>query len=320
MPANKHIGVAVMGGDSGAVVKRIQDVERMGISAAWLTTGGAGLDGITLFAAAATKTERVLMGTCITPTYPRHPITTVQQVQVVAQLAPGRFRLGLGPSHKVSIEATYGFKHDAPLTNLREYIQVVRSLLWQGSVDFDGKQYHAHARLGGAPIPSVPVMASALRAKSFEVCGEVADGAISWVCPGKYLRDVALPAMKAGAAKAGRPTPALVAHAPVIVHNNLAEARAAAREQLGTYPRSPFYQQMFVDSGHPEAREGAWSDAMLDDVVLMGDEETVANKLRQLVDWGATEIIAHPVMAGANRDASWRRTLEVVAAVDRTLA
>lgn len=320
MPANKHIGVAVMGGDSGAVVKRIQDVERMGISAAWLTTGGAGLDGITLFAAAAAKTERVLMGTCITPTYPRHPITTVQQVQVVAQLAPGRFRLGLGPSHKVSIEPTYGFKYDAPLTNLREYIQVVKSLLWQGSVDFDGKQYHAHARLGGAPIPNVPVMASALRARSFEVCGEVADGAISWVCPGKYLRDVALPAMKAGAAKAGRQTPALVAHAPVIVHNNLAEARAAAREQLGTYPRSPFYQQMFVDSGHPEARQGAWSDAMLDDVVLMGDEETVANKLRQLVDWGATEIIAHPVMAGANRDASWRRTLEVVAAVDRTLA
>ena len=59
----------------------------------------------------------------------------------------------------------------------------MKSLLWEGSVDFDGSQYHAHAELRGPKIPDVPVMASALRKKSFEVCGEIADGAISWVCP-----------------------------------------------------------------------------------------------------------------------------------------
>ena len=177
----QRIGAAAMGGDSNAIVSRIEEMERLGISAAWLTTGGAGPDGITLFAAAAARTESILFGTCITPTYPRHPITTVQQAEVVAQLAPGRFRLGLGPSHKVSIEPTYGIEFKAPLTNLKEYIEVVKSLLWKGEVDFDGTQYHAHSRLPGEPIPDVPVMASALRRRSFEVCGEVADGAISWV-------------------------------------------------------------------------------------------------------------------------------------------
>ncbi|MCH8110167.1 MAG: LLM class flavin-dependent oxidoreductase, partial [Chloroflexi bacterium] len=91
----QRIGAAAMGGDSNAIVSRIEEMERLGISAAWLTTGGAGPDGITLFAAAAVRTESILLGTCITPTYPRHPITTVQQTSVVAQLAPGRFRLGL---------------------------------------------------------------------------------------------------------------------------------------------------------------------------------------------------------------------------------
>ena len=232
----KRIGVAAMGGDSRDVLARIEDLERRGIGAAWLTTGGAGIDGITLFAAAAARTENILLGTCITPTYPRHPITTVQQVQVVAQLAPGRFRLGLGPSHKVSIEPTFGIEHTAPLTNLKEYIQVCKSLLWDGEVDYDGTQYHAHARLANDPIPDVPVMASALRRRSFEACGEVADGAISWVCPGNYLRDVALPAMRRGAERAGRPTPPLVAHAPVCVHDNADEARAASQRATVQLP------------------------------------------------------------------------------------
>ncbi len=317
--ARKRIGVAAMGGDSRDVLARIEDLESRGIGAAWLTTGGAGIDGITLFAAAAARTENILLGTCITPTYPRHPITTVQQVQVVAQLAPGRFRLGLGPSHKVSIEPTYGIEHTTPLTNLKEYIQVCKSLLWDGEVDFEGTQYHAHARLANDPIPDVPVMASALRRRSFEACGEVADGAISWVCPGTYLRDVALPAMRRGAERAGRPTPPLVAHAPVCVHENADEARAASREQLSNYPRTPFYQQMFADSGHPEAFSSEWSDGMIDDVVFMGSEEQVADRLRDLFAMGATEIIAHPILAGADREASANRALEAIAAVGRTL-
>ncbi len=94
--ARKRIGVAAMGGDSKDVLARIEDLESRGIGAAWLTTGGAGIDGITLFAAAAARTENILLGTCITPTYPRHPITTVQQVQVVAQPRAGSVPVGTG--------------------------------------------------------------------------------------------------------------------------------------------------------------------------------------------------------------------------------
>ena len=317
--ADKRIGVAAMGGDSRTVVARIQHLEELGIEAAWLTSGGAGPDALTTFAAAAAVTDRILMGTSIIPTYPRHPIVAVAQTQVVAQMAPGRFRLGLGPSHKVSIEPMFGIEHTAPLTNLREYIQVVKQLLWEGQVDYDGTQYHGHGSLPGAPAPDVPVMASALRRRSFRLCGEVADGAISWVCPGQYLRDVALPEMQRGAAIAGRDVPPLVAHAPVCVHDNPDEVREAARSQLANYPRSPFYQEMFAASGHPEARESAWSDGMIEDVVLSGDEETVAGRLRELFDWGATEILAHPISAGGDSQASVERSLNLIATVGQGL-
>ncbi len=176
--SERVIGVATMGGSSTQVVETVRDLERRGVPAAWLTTGGAGLDGITLLAAAGVQTERIKLGTSIVPTWPRHPIAMVQQVQVLAQLAPGRFRLGVGPSHRAGMQQMFGASFEAPLTNLREYLTIVKSLLHQGQVEFDGRHYHAHAAIQ-SPAPDVPVMASALREASFELCGELADGAIS---------------------------------------------------------------------------------------------------------------------------------------------
>ena len=311
------IGVAVSAPDSSEILAGIEQAEQLGIPAAWLTTGGVGLDALTLFAAAAVRTSRIRLGTSITPTFPRHPLVVVQQVQALAQLAPGRFRLGLGPSHRPTMEATFGVDFRAPLGHLREYVRIVKTVLQRGSVDFDGRYYRAHGQIR-TPV-DVPVMASALQQKSFELCGEVADGAISWVCPGVYLRDVALPAMRAGAERAGRPVPPLIAHAPVCVHGKPDEVRAAAQQQLANYVRLPFYVQMLTAAGFPEASSGAWSDAMIDAVVLSGEESRVAERLRELFGFGATEILVSPLAAGSDRTASVERTLRLVAEVAKAV-
>ena len=318
MDSGKVIGVAMMGQDSREILERIQNAERMGIPAAWLTTGGAGRDALTLFAAAAAGTERILLGTSIMPTWPRHPVAVAQQVRVLAELAPSRIRLGVGPSHKVGMERTFGVRFRAPLGHLREYLRILKALIQNGEVDFDGTYYQAHAQTG-VPL-DVPVMASALRRPSFELCGADADGAITWLCAGPYLRDVAVPAMQAGADQAGRAVPPLIAHTPVCVHENPDEVRAATREQMGQYPANPFYTQMFVDAGFPEAAEiKAWSDRMVDEVVLAGDESQVRDRLVELFSYGASEIIVSPVMAGRNEAASLDRTLRLVADVSLSL-
>jgi F420-dependent oxidoreductase-like protein len=312
------IGVVVSAPDSAGILAGIEQAEQLGIPAAWLTTGGTGLDALTLYAAAAVRTSRIRLGTSITPTFPRHPLVVVQQVQVLAQLAPGRFRLGLGPSHRPTMESTFGFDFRAPLGHLREYVQIVKTLLHRGSVDFDGRHYHAHGQIR-TPV-DVPVMASALQRKSFEFCGAEADGAISWVCPGVYLRDVALPAMRAGAEKTGRPVPPLLAHAPVCVHEKPDEVRDAARQQLANYVRLPFYVQMLTAAGFPEASTGAWSDAMIDSVVLSGSEARVTDRLHELFSFGATEILVSPLAAGSERGASLERTLRLVAGAAKAVA
>jgi F420-dependent oxidoreductase-like protein len=294
----------------------IDRAEHLGIQAAWMTTGGARLDSLTTFAAAAVRTPRIKLGTSIVPTFPRHPLVMVQQTQVIAQLAPRRFRLGVGPSHRPSIEAM-GIQFTSPLGHLREYLHILKALLQTGRVDFDGTYYKAHEAIQ-APL-AVPVMASALQRGSFELCGEVADGAISWICPGLYLRDVALPAMHTGAERAGRPVPPLIAHAPVCVHENAEEVRAAVRGQIMN-PRLPFYQRMLIAAGFPEAASGTWSDAMIDAVVLWGDEARVAERLHELFAWGATEVLASPVLAGTDRSASLDRTMRLLGRVAQAVA
>jgi len=126
------------------------------------------------------------------------------------------------------------------------------------------------------------------------------------------IRDVAIPAMKKGADEAGRPIPPLIAHVPICVHDNLDEVRAAMREQFG-HPGLPYYQNMLIAAGHPEAKEGKWSDAMIEDVAILGDEETATQKIQELLDMGATEILASPIIAGGDRAASLERTTKLLA-------
>ena len=83
--------------------------------------------------------------------------------------------------------------------------------------------------------------------------------------------------------------------------------------KLGNYPRSPFYAQMFSDAGFPEAANGTWSDAMLEAVVLSGDEARVEERLREWLSFGATELLVSPVLAGPDREASLQRTLKLLA-------
>ena len=312
--SDKLIGVAVSGNNTEEILGRIERSDQAGIPAAWMTTGGARADSITIFAAAAGRTKQIKFGTSIVPTFPRHPLVMVQQAQVVAQLAPGRFRLGVGPSHRPTMRSM-GMDFRSPLGHLKEYVQILKSLLQTGKVDFDGEYYHAHDTI---PEPvDVPVMASALQRRSFEMCGAMADGAISWICPAIYLRDVALPAMADGAKQAGRPVPPLIAHAPVCVHENAEEVRAAVRQQIGN-PRLPFYQRMLRDAGFPEASDGGWSDSMIDAVVFWGDETRVAERIKGMFSFGGTEVLVSPIGAGEDEGGSIHRTMRLIADLSKT--
>jgi alkanesulfonate monooxygenase SsuD/methylene tetrahydromethanopterin reductase-like flavin-dependent oxidoreductase (luciferase family) len=306
-----RIGVVVQVPDPAEAVDLIVQAEAAGIAAAWMTTGAVQADALTLFAAAAVRTRRILLGSAIIPTWPRNPLAIVQQVEAIEALAPGRLRLGIGPSTAAAMRP-FGVDFQAPLVQLREYLITLRTLLHEGSVDFNGRFVHAKARIGRPT--QTPVLASALQEQAFALCGRFADGAISWVCPWRYIEQTALPALRRGASAAGRVAPPLVLHVPVCVSTDPAAVREAAQRQIGMYARFQFYQSMFADAGYPSAAEGL-SQELIDDLVIYGDEATVAERLaaRAAGGWGA--VMAMPLIVGEDRRGSIERSFAAIARV-----
>jgi F420-dependent oxidoreductase-like protein len=285
----ERVGLSIWAANPPALVRLIEEAEAAGVTQIWMTQNPVSQDSLTVYAAALGRTEQIRLGTSIVPTYPRHPLALAQQAATVAAFGPGRLRLGVGPSHRPSIEGTYGIRMEAPLEHLKEYVDVLRAVLWEGRVDHQGRFFTAKAN--SSSTAQIPLLVSALGEGAFRLAGEISDGAISWNCPPKYLLDVALPALHEGARTAGRTAPPLVAHIWVALSTDRDAVRSAARKRLATYARLPFYANMFAAAGFPVQADGYLSDGLIDSLVAMGNEATVTTRLTELLASGLDELL-----------------------------
>jgi len=311
-----EIGVGIAANSAVDFCEQITQAEEFGIPTAWATIGGAGGgDPLTALGAALSQTEKIAGGTAIIPTWPRHPLAIAQQAVALEELAPGRLRLGLGPSHKPMMTRSIGAQWNKPLTHLKEYLTSLRLLFTNGTVDFQGEQVTLRTSIK-API-NVDILASALRKKSFSLCGELTDGAISWMCPKTYLIDQALPALNQGAEQANRDKIIpLIAHVPIAVSSDRSVARRLAQEQLARYSEIPFYQAMFLDAGF-EISGNPYPDELLDDLVISGTEKEVAEKLVSYLDAGCGEVLAAPLINTADRASSITESFSAIALANK---
>jgi F420-dependent oxidoreductase-like protein len=275
----------------------IRAADQAGVGTVWQTVGATRPDAVTTYAAAAVQTERVKLGTSIVPTYPRHPATLASQVLTLASLAPDRLRLGIGPSHRPTIEGQLGIPMGKPLSHLREYLEVLRSLLWDGKADVNGDYYQVNlAFQDGTTPPRTEILTSTLSVNAYRLAGELADGALSWVSPVPYLIETALPALAEGAAAAGRSAPPLIAHVPVAVTPDRAAALAATTRDFGMYGRLPFYARMFEAAGVPPTADGT-SAAAIEALAVSGSADEIANRLQEILAAGMGEVyVSHVIV------------------------
>ena len=292
-------GLVIPRGSATHLVERTHQAEGRGVPAIWTTVGGPTADTVGSLTAAAAVTERVGLGTAVAPVYGRHPITLAAEAIAISDLAPGRMRLGIGNSHRPIIEDMYGVPMVKPLTYLREYLSILRGLLWDGKVDFQGEFFRVKSALPATVTPPrVPLPISALRRGAFVLAGEVADGAITWVTPIDYIVQTGIPALQEGADRAGRERPPVIAHVPVAVSSDREAARNAFRKQFPVYPKLPFYAAMFADAGFPVTAEQEMSDALVDELAVSGDAAEVRARLEAIRARGVDELlISHVVVA-----------------------
>ena len=232
----------------------------------------------------ATKTSTVCLGTSIVPTYPRHPLVLAQQALALYDIAPGRLRLGIGPSHRFIIEDIYGLQQRRPLAHLREYVEVLRAALWEGKVDHHGHFYNVIATL--PRTSQIPILISTLGKSAFQLAGQIADGALTWVCPVPYLLDTGIPALRASAAAVGRSPPPLVAHVLVAVTEDRHAVLGAGHQMLDFYAKIPFYANMFSNAGFSLTSDQAVPDALVDNLVISGNESTINAQFAELLAAG----------------------------------
>ena len=221
-------------------------------------------DPYVVTALAAQATTRINVGTAVAIAFPRSPTVTAMSAWTIQKLSGGRFILGLGTQVKGHIERRFGFEWSAPGPWMREYVHAVRAVwsAWQNGEqpNFHGEHYGISLTVplfdpGPIEHPHIPIHLAAVNAYMCQVAGEVADGMRPHpICTPKYIEDIMLPAVHAGAAKADRN----IADFTVSIKPLVATARDDAsleqqirdvRARIAFYASTPTYRAAFAAHG-----------------------------------------------------------------------
>jgi 5,10-methylenetetrahydromethanopterin reductase len=270
---------------------QLQRAAEDGFASAWMSNI-FGLDALTALAVAGSQVPGIELGTAVVPTYPRHPAVLAQQALTTATAVGGRLALGIGLSHKIVIEDMYGLSFDRPTRHMREYLSILLPLLDGQPASFHGETMRAGIGLSTPRPGPVPVLLAALGPQMLRLAGERTDGTVLWMTGPATVRDYVVPAITKAAAAAGRPAPRVVCLLPVCVTDDPDGARARANRVFAIYGQLPSYRAMLD-------REGAEQPG---DIVLTGDEDTVAAQIRELEEAGVTDFVAAQYARGADAE------------------
>jgi F420-dependent oxidoreductase-like protein len=295
-------------------VARAKAAERLGYESVWTTQLPDARDASLVLAAYAHATERVKLGTGVLPLYTRHPTAMAQMAATLDELSGGRFILGIGISHKVTVEGMWGLQLEHPVEAMREYLTIVRTTLQEGSCTFEGRFCTARWAYSAPRRPDLPIMISALNPRMLELAGELADGIVLYMCSPAYIRDHVIPAVAAGRKKAGKQLDGfeIVAAVPVCLTSDRAAGQEVFRVTVERYAGLPYYRKMMDASGFKaELEAGQVSESMIDELAGIGDEDQVRAAIRRYRAAGVTLPGAGP-FGGHQGAKGFEATLEVV--------
>ncbi|MHB8682348.1 MAG: LLM class F420-dependent oxidoreductase [Acidimicrobiales bacterium] len=269
-------------------------LEDLGYTDVW-TGEASAADGFTPLAVAALAAPSLRLGTAVVPVYTRGPGLLAMQAATMAELAPGRFAMGIGSSSDVIVERWNAAAFDRPYARVRDTVRFLRAALTGEKVDAEYETFAVRGFRLGRPVPEPPpIYVAALRAGMLRLAGREADGAIiNWlsaddvrqvvpeVGPGKDIvaRIFVCPTEDGDRARfVGRM--AIAAYLNVAVY-------AAFHEWLG---RGPLLKDMWDawKAGDRKAALAAIPDEVVDALVIHGSPAECRDHVRRYVDNGVT--------------------------------
>jgi len=266
-------------------------------------------DPFVLLALAAEATTRLRLGTSVAIAFARSPAVTAMSAWTLQKLARGRFTLGLGTQVKAHIERRYGLKWSPACPWMRDYVGAVRAFwaCWQNGTPLrlEGPHYTINLMVplfnpGPIEHPDIPIQLAAVNETMCRIAGEVADGLRPHpVCTPSYIAQVMLPAVRAGAAKAGRTLDRFqVGMKPLVAtaatDKELVVKVRDVRARIAFYASTPQYRAAFAHHGLGEladrlkllSRAQRWeempqhiTDEVLHTYVTVGTYDEISAKL-----------------------------------------
>ncbi len=302
------------------------EAERLGVDCLWTAEAWAH-DVMTPLAYLAAKTEKIHLGTSIMQIGTRTPALVAMTAMTLDSMSNGRFRLGVGSSGPQVIEGWHGIPFAKPIARTREVIEIVQRIFNGEKLTYDGEFYQLPLRDGGsgegkalipgaAPPKHVPIYVASLGPKNLRMTGEVADG---WLGT-SFLPEHAglfLDPIREGAEAAGRSFDEMDIQvggtvwftedreaAAQALKPDLAFSLGAMGSKAHNFYNDAYRRQGWADealeiqrlwlSGERDAARARVPDEMVLGGNLIGDEDTIRDRLRLYRDAGITTFRAGP--------------------------
>lgn len=286
------ISLAAVPGRRHVTLELAKEIERRGFAGIYSPSLG---DSLSLCLAIAMATERIPLGTSITPIYFRSAADLAQTAAFIHEIARGRFRLGLGVSHEPALQRM-GIRAGKPLADTRAYVRDLKAVQRAGE------------------MPKLTL--AALRKKMIALAGEIGDGMVFANGARSHMQDSlrALPP-----SRLQEPGFFIGNMIPTIISDDLAAARARHRKTLTGYAMLPNYRNYWKEAGYVEEMEAVeralqaheldrvpelLTDRWLEDVTLFGPAKRVRDELERWYEAGVrTPILVPSSTAGNQLDA-----------------
>ncbi|MDO8106918.1 LLM class F420-dependent oxidoreductase [Isoptericola sp. b441] len=328
-----RLGLAIdYADDFAAAVQLARGADRLGLDLVSVAEAYS-FDAVSRLGYLAAVTERVGLAATVLGAYTRSPATLAMTAAGLDDVSGGRFELGLGASGPQVVEGFHGVPFAAPLTRLREIVEVCRMVWRREPARLEGRTVRlplppeAGGTGLGKPLalvnhpvrPRIPIAIAALTPRSVAQTAEIADGWLPAFFHPEHASAMWADALATGAARRDPGLGPLDVHVqvPLRIGSGAAEraALAAHRARLALYVGGMgargrnFYADVVAGFGFTDAaaevqerflagdRAGA-AAALPEDLVrgtsLIGDRAQVRDRWAAFADAGVTTVSVSP--------------------------
>ncbi len=268
-----------------------QQLEQWGYGALWIPEA-VGRDPFAIIGYLAAHTKKLVFATGIANIYARDAMAMNAIHNTLAELAPGRFVLGLGVSHAPLVKDIRGHAYQKPVSTMRAYLDGMRNALYMAAT---------------APEPA-PIVLGALRENMLRLAAEKASGAHPYFVPPEHT---------AWARRILGPDALLCPEQMVLRETDADTARRIARVHTGTYTGLDNYKNNLKQFGFADTDfDNGGSDKLVDAIVAWGDDHALRTRIEAHWQAGANHVCVQALSDGAQSGPDLA-ALEALAALNR---